>query len=104
MFCLINCYFDFYVQYVNVFLRCIVVLVIVDEIDVELGVELAIAFVLELNRSSLSVFDWTFSSWNKLDYKANIFLFSLTLPMMAILTCEKSRPLDLNTHKDTNHD
>jgi hypothetical protein len=49
MFCLINCYFDFYVQYVNVFLRCIVVLVIVDEIDVELGVELAIVFVLELN-------------------------------------------------------
>ncbi len=73
MFCLINCYFDFYVQYVNVFLRCIVVLVIVDEIDVELGVELAIVFVLELNWSSLSVFDWTFSSWNKLDNKANIF-------------------------------
>ncbi len=51
------------------FLRCFVVLGIVDEIAVVLGVELAIELVLELNSFSLSVFDWTISSWNKLDNK-----------------------------------
>jgi hypothetical protein len=54
------------------FLRCFVVLGIVDEIAVVLGVELAIELVLELNSFSLSVFDWTISSWNKLDNKKKI--------------------------------